>query len=277
MTPRSLSLALVTAALVGAPPAAAQLPGGLPDPGTVAPPSVPATPPSPGDIVSQLPIDDVPVPGGTGTVTGALGTVGGVLSGIDPGVLDGLGGALDGVLGGTGLPLPQVPGGGGAPAPVPGPLTSLLSTLGPRAAPGTLGGPTVIGSGVVPGTNTIDARPPVIKVEVLSLLRRTGKTGRLQIRLTADEPAVAGMSGNVKPGKPRKKRFRARGFQKQISLKTAVLVFRKPGALTVTVAVARGAQRRLNRARDARLTLGLIASDVFGNQAGGRALRHVKR
>src|ERR1700754_5291050 len=105
MTHRSLSLGLLTAALLVTSPAAAQVPS-VPVP--AAPPAVP----SPGDVVSQVPADVVP--GGTGAVTGAVGDAGGVLSGGDPRVLGSVGGTLDGVLGGTAVP--SVPAAPGAPA-----------------------------------------------------------------------------------------------------------------------------------------------------------------
>ncbi len=56
-----------------------------------------------------------------------------------------------------------------------------------------------------------------------------------------------------------------------------VLGYRKAGKLTVTVRVSRAAQRTLGKVRDARMSVGTIAVDVFKNQASENTKLKLKR
>ncbi len=56
-----------------------------------------------------------------------------------------------------------------------------------------------------------------------------------------------------------------------------VLGYRKAGKLTVTVRVSRAAQRALGRVKDARMSVGTIAVDVWKNQDSDHTKLKLKR
>jgi hypothetical protein len=221
---------------------------------------------------AQLPL---PLPDGTGTVDQVTGLVGGLAPAAPGPVQD----ALDTLLN------------GGVPTLDPGVLDGLLGAIGAPPGGARTGTPTaggaaggVVGSGVSGGI--VDGRAPTVSVQVLSHLRTVRKTGRLVLRVGASEPAVVALAGTVRPGKQlrakkqrgaREKARAAASFRRPIQVKRALLAFRRQGALRVTISLSRTAQRRLGRARDARLSLAVYAVDVARNQAVRQLKRHVKR
>jgi len=125
----------------------------------------------------------------------------------------------------------------------------------------------------------VDGRPPTVTVQVLSRLRSVRRTGRLALRIGSSEPSLVALSGTVRPGLPlaHAHRARAAAFRSPIRLRSALLAFRSAGGLRVTIAVSRSAQRRLGRARDGRLSLGVLAVDAARYQAARRIKRHIAR
>ncbi|HEU4978274.1 MAG TPA: hypothetical protein VFT42_05225 [Solirubrobacteraceae bacterium] len=223
---------------------------------------------------AQLPLQLPSAPAPVSTVTS---TVGGVVTGTTQQVT----GTVDQVLSGTtGVTLPT------------GTLDQLLGSSGVQGkdsggtgtttSPGTTGGGTgaTSGAGAGGGATVVDVRAPKARVTLLSRLRRVGRTGKLRLRISLDEPGIVALRGTLKPGLRRKlprALRRQRYSRRSTRIPSTVLAYRRAGSLTVTIAVSRTAERMLNRARDARLDLRLLAADVARNQAGARVLRHVRR
>ncbi len=218
------------------------------------------------------------LPGTGGVVTGVTGAVGGVIGGVQ----DTVSGVVDQTLGGV------IGGGGGAlPDDVVG---SLLSTLlaNSSAAPGTpgfggpdAGGPIVLAGGQN-GLNgvTLDASAPRPTVRVLSKLKQIGSAGRMKIEIRTNEPGVVAVAGRVRPGTAVKSKKGAKAVKvsrKLIKLPQIVLGYRKAGTLVVNVRLSRAAQRALGRARDAKMSVGTIAVDVFRNQGSDNVRLKIKR
>jgi hypothetical protein len=202
---------------------------------------------------------------GVGTVvTGVTGTVGGVVSGVQASVTGVLDQTLGGVLGGTTGLLPT------------NVLNNLLGTLlaNSTKAPGTpgigtSGGPIVLAGGsVTPGGVVIDASAPRPTVKVLSKLKAIGSTGKMRMEIRTNEPGIVAVAGSVRPGVAVKKAATqgATHSRKLIKVPSIVLGYRKAGKLLVTVKLSRAAQRTLGKSKDARMSIGTIASDVFKNQ-----------
>jgi hypothetical protein len=209
------------------------------------------------------------IPGLGGVVTGVTGTVGGVVGGVQTAVVGVVDQTLGGVLGGTGGLLPT------------GTVNTLLGTLlsNSAAAPGTpgtgsptVGGPIVLSGGQVsPGGMIVDASAPRSTVKVLSKLKQIGETGKLKIEISTNEPGVVAVAGTVRPGaavavrtkkgKPSPKHSRA-----AIKVPQIVLGYRQAGKLVATVRLSRGAQRALGESRNAVMSVGTVAVDVFKNQ-----------
>jgi hypothetical protein len=212
---------------------------------------------------AQLPVPTVPLPDPVTTITS---TVGGLVTGTTQQVTGTVEEVLSGSIGAT-LPTDT--------------LDQLLGTTGTSAETG--GGPTSGGAtsgGPAPTGAVLDARPPKATVTLLSRLRRVGATGRLQLRISLDEPGIIAMRGTLQPGLRRHLPARLRRLpysRRAVMIPATVLAYRQAGSLIVTISVSRTAQRTFNRARDARLDLRLLAADAAHNQAGARVLRHVGR
>jgi hypothetical protein len=218
------------------------------------------------------------VPGTGGVVTGVTGAVGGVIGGVQ----DTVSGVLDQTLGGV------IGGGGGAlPDDV---LGSLLGTLfaNSSAAPGTpgfggpsAGGPIVLSGGTVgPGGIVLDASAPRPTIKVLSKLHQVGKTGKMKIQVTTNEPGVVAFASNVRPGatvKAKKGQKAVKVSKKLIKVPQMVLGYRKAGTLNITVKLSRAAQRALGKVKDARMSVGTIAVDVWKNQNSENTKLKLKR
>lgn len=218
------------------------------------------------------------VPGTGGVITGVTGTVGGVIGGVQDTVSGVLDQTLGGVLGG---------GGGGLPDDV---LGSLLGTLfaNSSAAPGTpgfggpnAGGPIVLSGGTTgPGGVVLDASAPRPTVKVLSKLSQVGKTGKMKIEVKTNEPGVVAFASNVRPGatiKAKKGQKTAKVSKKLIKVPQIVLGYRKAGKLNVTVKLSRAAQRALGKVKDAKMSVGTIAVDVWKNQDSENVKLKLKR
>src|SRR3954469_21747585 len=176
---RSPSAPLVAAALALATPAAASAQLGLP------------LPPLPDPIQTVTDTLPDPVSGVVDTVTGTVGgvvdTVNDTTGGATGGVTDTIGQTVDQVLGGTLGELPT------------GTIDDLLGAAGLNGLNGANGQPGVT---VLPdGTVVVDKRPPTTKVTVLNHNRTVGRSGRLSLRISSDEPSVVALVGTVKPGR----------------------------------------------------------------------------
>jgi hypothetical protein len=75
----------------------------------------------------------------------------------------------------------------------------------------------------------------------------------------------------------RRRRARAAAFRTPITFPRTLLAFRRAGAMRVKIALSRSDLARLARARDARLSVGLLAVDAARNQATRRLKRHITR
>lgn len=259
--------ALSAGTAVAAAPAQAQLLGGLL--------------PNIGTIVTDLGTTlggtvDAVLPGTGAIITGVTGTVGGVVTGVQNTVTGTLDQTLGGVLGGeNGLLPPDV-------------LDNLLNTLlgNSTAAPGTpgtgsSGGVIVLSGGSVgPGGIVLDASAPRPTVTVLSKLKQIGKTGKMRIEIKTNEPGIVAVAGKVRPGaavKAKKGAKRAKHSRKLIKVPQITLGYRRAGKLVVTVRLSRAAQRALGRSKNARMSVGTIAVDVFKNQDSDSAKVNIKR
>jgi hypothetical protein len=211
------------------------------------------------------------VPGAGGVVTEVTGAVGGVVSGVEGSVSGVVDQTLGGVVGGGGGPLPDSV------------VSSLLNTLlaNSGAAPGTPGfgtsGDPIVLSGAQrgPGGILLDASAPNPKVRVLSKLKQVAKTGKMRIEIRMNEPGIVAIAGNIRPGAAVKKS--RKGSRKLIKVPQVVLAYRKAGKLVVTMKLSRSARTALGRAKNAKMSVGTIAVDVFKNQDSDRKKLKIKR
>lgn len=244
----------IAAAALGVPAAAcAQLP-------------LPVPLPDPVQIVTQA-TGALPDPVG-GVVTQTTGDAGGLVQSTTGGLTGTISQTVDQVLGGG---LGQLPT---------GTVDDLLSSIGVPGANGAPGVPGTPGVTVLPdGTILVDSRAPVTSVKVLSKVRQIGRTGRLRLQITSDEPSVVALAGAVRPGIARKvSGHRVKGrSRKPIRIPAVVLAYRRAGALNVTVQFSRKAQRNLDAGRSARLSVALVAVDVARNQVRRNVKRVIKR
>jgi hypothetical protein len=234
--------------------------------------TLPGTPPPVGGVTGT------PPPGGT--VGGTTGTVGGTVGGAPGGVITDTGstiaGAIDGVLGST-------PGSGGSTLPsstVADLVDKLLggSSSGASSGGGSSPAGSSQGAGFNSSSSSSDKAAPKLRFTILSKLGRAAKTGKLKLRVTANEPAVVAFDGLLRPGQARRVHGKALPVsRKLIRTKTAVLAFRSAGKLTVTVKLPKRGRATLANARTARLSLQVWASDVARNQMRKNVKRTLKR
>jgi hypothetical protein len=255
-------------AVAAAPAQAGLLDGIVPNVGTL----VTGTGATLGGVVNGI------LPGTGGVITGVTGSVGGVIGGVQ----DTVSGVLDQTLGGV------IGGGGGVlPDDV---LGSLISTLlaNSSAAPGTpglggpnAGGPIVLSGGTVgPNGVVLDASAPRSTVTVLSKLKQVGKTGKMKMRIKTNEAGIVALASNVRPGatlKAKQGQKAVKVSKKLIKIPQIVLGYRKAGSLDVTVKLSRAAQRALGKVKDAKMSVGTIAADVFRNQDSENTKLKLKR
>jgi hypothetical protein len=216
------------------------------------------------------------LPGTGAVVTGVTGTVGGVVGGVQDSVTGVLDQTLGGVIGGT--------TGGLLPDNI---LTGLLGTLlgnstGVPGATGTGTGNTIVlaGGSVGPGGVVLDASAPRPTVKVLSKLKAIGSNGKMRLEIKTNEPGIVAIAGNVRPGaavKAKKGAKKAAHSRKLIKVPSIVLGYRKAGSLVVTVKLSRAAQRALGSSKDAKMSVGTVASDLFKNQDSDSIRLKIKR
>lgn len=259
--------ALSAGTAVAAAPAQAQLLGGLlPNIGSI----VTGTGQTLGGAVDGI------LPGTGAVITGVTGTVGGAVTGVQSTVTGTLDQTLGAILGGEGgLLAPDV-------------LNTLLGTLlgNSTAAPGTpgtgnSGGVIVLSGGSTgPGGIVLDASAPRPTVKVLSRLRQIGSSGKMRMEIRTNEPGIVAVAAKVRPGaavKARKGSRAARHSRRLIKIPQITLGYRKAGKLVVTVRLSRAAQRALGRSRNARMSVGTLAVDVFKNQDSDNAKVNINR
>lgn len=219
------------------------------------------------------------LPGTGGVITGVTGTVGGVIGGVQDTVTGVVDQTLGGVIGGDGGLLPDDV------------INTLLGTLlaNSSAAPGTpglggpnAGGPIVLSGGQVGpgGSILLDASAPRPTVKVLTKLKQVGRTGKMKVEIKTNEPGIVALKSNVRPGaavKAKKGQKTVKVSKKLIKIPQIVLGYRKAGKLTVTVRVSRAAQRTLGKVKDARMSVGTIAVDVYKNQDADNTKLKLKR
>jgi hypothetical protein len=127
----------------------------------------------------------------------------------------------------------------------------------------------------------VDARAPNARIRVLSGLKSVGRTGKLRLRVSLDEPGLAVFGTNVRPGAQTKRARRlhphSRYSRKVVHFPTAALAFRNSGALNVTIRLSRRVQRRLGQARDGRMSLSVVTADLGRNQSASRQKKHLHR
>ena len=248
-------------AVAAAPAQAGLLDGILPNVGSL----VTGTGATLGGVVNGV------LPGTGGVITGVTGSVGGVIGGVQSTVTGLVDQTLGGVIGG---------GGGLLPDDV---LNSLLGTLlaNSSTAPGAPNSIVLSGGQVGPGgTILLDASAPRSTVTVLTKLKQVGKTGKMKLEIKTNEPGIVAIKSNVRPGaavKAKKGQKKAKISKKLIKIPQIVLGYRKAGKLSVTVRVSSAAQRTLGKVKDARMSVGTIAVDVYKNQDSENTKLKLKR
>jgi hypothetical protein len=267
---RSPIIAAVAAAL--ALPAGALAQFGLPDPTQVI---TQTTDPITGAVTGTV---TDPTSTITSTVTDPTGTIGGVID-TTTSTLDGATGGttgtitdpivqtVDQVLGGTLATLPA------------GTIDELLGAAGLAGANGANGASGGSGVTVLPdGTVVIDKRPPNTTVKVLDRNGKVGRSGKLRLQISSDEPSVVALAGSVKPGRAWKLHGRAKKLhsRKSIAIPKVVLAYRKAGALRLTIQFSRRAQRNIRHSYNSSVRLSLVAVDVARNQVTRKLNRVVK-
>ena len=131
-----------------------------------------------------------------------------------------------------------------------------------------------------PNGVTLDASAPRSTVTVLSKLKQVGKTGKMKLRIKTNEPGVVALKSNVRPGatvKAKKGVKAAKVSKKLIKIPQIVLGYRRAGTLDVTVKLSRAAQRSLGKVKDAKMSVGTIAVDVWQNQDSENTKLKLKR
>ncbi|MDQ3723692.1 MAG: hypothetical protein M3376_11675, partial [Actinomycetota bacterium] len=126
----------------------------------------------------------------------------------------------------------------------------------------------------------LDASAPRPTVKVLSKLKQVGKSGRMKLEIRTDEPGVVALASSVRPGatiKAKNGQKAGKVSRKLIKVPQIVLGYRKAGTLNVTVKLSRAAQRTLGRVKDAKMSVGTIAVDVWKNQGSENTKLKLKR
>ncbi|PTL55494.1 hypothetical protein [Paraconexibacter algicola] len=240
-----------------------------------------------GKIVAQLGSTIGGIVGGTIPGVGAIITettnsVGGLISGTTLAVSESVDATIGQVLNDSGLGGiigPDTPGGGAKGGLLPtDALNNLLKTLGIPTVAGTGAGQAVAPDGTV----VADAQAPTARFTVLSKLRDVQKDGKLRLQVTTDEPGVVAFSSTLRPGVARAAAARSgtravAHSRRVIHIPTVTLGFRQAGTLKVTVQLAKTAQRTLGNAKDARISVGIVAADSARNQVSGRVKQTVGR
>jgi hypothetical protein len=206
-----------------------------------------------------------------GTVDTVTGTVGGVVNTVD----DTTGGATGGITDTVGQTVDQVLGGTLGELPT-GTIDGLLGAAGLNGLNGANGQPGVT---VMPdGTVVVDKRAPVTKVTVLNRNRTVGRSGKVSLRISSDEPSVVALLGSVKPGRAWRLHGKAarRHLSKAIRIPKVVLAYRRAGSLKLTIQFSSRAQRTIRQSYNSTIRMTLVAVDVARNQVTRKLTRVVK-
>jgi hypothetical protein len=201
------------------------------------------------------------IPGLGGVVTGVTGVVGGLVGGVQDTVTGIVDQTLGGVIGGT-----TTGSGSLLPTNVLNPLLgTLLHSSLPKPGATVPTAPIVLTGGKIgPNGAVVDASAPRPSVKVISRLKGIGRDGKLRLEVRTDEPGIVAVAGTVRPGDAVKKT--AKHSRRLIKVPNVVLAYRKAGRLVVTVKLSRAAQRALGTSKNARMSVGTVASDLFRNQ-----------
>jgi hypothetical protein len=208
-----------------------------------------------------------PLGGVVDTVTGTVGGVVNTATDTAGGVTDTVGQTVDQVLGGTLGELPL------------GTVDDLLGAAGLAGLNGANGAAGTPGVTILPnGTVLVDRRAPVTKVTVLNRNRTVGRSGKLRLQISSDEPSVVALVGSVRPGRAWRLHGKAakRHSRKAIKIPRVVLAYRSAGALRLTIQFSRRAQRNIRQSYNSSLRLTLVAADVARNQVTRKLNRIVK-
>jgi len=207
----------------------------------------------------------------TGTVGGVVdtttGTVDGATGGVTGGLTDTVGQTIDQVLGGS---LPELPL---------GTVDDLLGAAGLAGLNGANGAAGAPGTRILPdGTVLIDKAAPVTKFRVLSRNRTVGRTGKLKLAVSSNEPSVVALVGSVRPGRAWKLHGKAKRLhsRKAIKVPKVVLAYRSAGTLRLTIQFSRRAQRNIRHSFNTSVRLTLVAIDVARNQVTRKLNRVAK-
>jgi hypothetical protein len=200
------------------------------------------------------------IPGLGGVITGVTGVVGGLVGGVQDTVTGLVDQTLGGVIGGT------IGSGSLLPTNVLNPLLgTLLNSSLPKPGTTVPTAPIVLAGGKIgPNGAIVDASAPRPAVKVISRLKGIGRDGKLRLEVRTDEPGIVAVAGSVRPGDAVKKT--AKHSRRLIKVPNVVLAYRKAGRLVVTVKLSRAAQRALGTSKNARMSIGTVASDLFRNQ-----------
>ncbi|MGH2942137.1 MAG: hypothetical protein ACRDLN_05115, partial [Solirubrobacteraceae bacterium] len=161
--------------------------------------------------------------------------------------------------------------------------TLLTNSLAAPGSPGTAksGEPIVLRGGTIGASGVVlDASAPRPTVTVLSKLSQIGRDGKMRVEIRSDEPGIIAVAGTLRPGAPVKSKkgaSAARHSRKVIKVPQIVLAYRKAGKLVATVHLSRSAQRALGSSKDAKMSVGTVAVDVFKNQDSDSARVNIKR
>ena len=113
---------------------------------------------------------------------------------------------------------------------------------------------------------------------MLNRNRTVGRSGKLSLRISSDEPSVVALAGTVKPGRTWRLHGKAakRHSRKAIKIPKVVLAYRKAGALKLTIQFSGRAQRNIRQSFNSSMKLTLVAVDVARNQVTRKLSRVVK-
>jgi hypothetical protein len=141
---------------------------------------------------------------------------------------------------------------------------------GPAAA----GAPSVAGR----APSASDTRAPLASVRVVSRLSGVARQRRLRVEVRSDEPGVVAFSSTIRPGAKRRGVPKATPHRRSvIHVPAVVLAFRSAGTMTVDLKLSAKDAATLGRAKNGRMSIGLLSADVARNQATERLKRHLRR
>ena len=125
-----------------------------------------------------------------------------------------------------------------------------------------------------------DTTPPSLKLALVrTTLRRLIKTGKLRLRVTADEASSDAISAAV-PARARARGTSAaakRKRRKSVRIGATRTTFNAPGTKTVTMTLTTRGRAALRHRRSAKITFTIRATDLAGNKRTSTAAARVGR